>query len=195
MEILSSAPVVQNRNKNFSLLAIVLNWAPCKYGQATEGSICGMVRRKVGRAGVKLLLRREVFPHSLSLLQDSSLICALRHKQLCWLTWHSFSFHCKYLPCLLSRRGSGSPCLVSFSWRLHMPAALGLLPLCSQEGMGTSPHPCLHLSGTWWVWDICMFAREQRWVCMGKEQGDVTDAHLPRKYWAFATHLRENHRI
>lgn len=96
-----------------------------------------------------LLLRREVFLHSPSLLQDSSPICTLRHKQLCWLTWHSFSFHCKYLPCLLSRRGSGSPCLVSFSQRLHMPAALGLLPVCGQEGRRTSPHPCLHLSGTW----------------------------------------------
>lgn len=107
----------QNRNKNFSLLAIVLNWAPCRpvWSSPWGEHLQGMVRRKVGRAGAVLLLRREVFLHFPSLLWDSSLICALGHKELCWLTWHSFAFHCKSLPCLLSSGGSGSPYPVSFS--------------------------------------------------------------------------------
>lgn len=57
MEILPSAPEVQNRNVNFSLMAIVFNRAPCRpVGPGQEGQhLQGM-----GRAGVLLLPRRGV---------------------------------------------------------------------------------------------------------------------------------------
>lgn len=148
---------VQSGNKNYSLLAVVLNQAPWKpvwsshkgwhlqswQGRRWEGQLLCCCQGEEWNVSALPSPLEGFFSHS----------CPQAWPALLTNNGAAFIFIgiAKYPLSRLSKGGSVPPCVVSFSCRLHWLAALGLIPECGQEGMGTNLCPCLHLGGTQWV--------------------------------------------